>query len=134
VKQVRKKKGTGQDTVNPLLNEKDFIDLATFNASNIKSAAKPSKFTFTYLKNTLDLLAPTLEADKIDQLIKSLNVLHNQKRKEESDKGKKTTKGKPAINIGKGTRLEASGALDAFSGMKEKQENLDEDFEEDDFM
>jgi hypothetical protein len=118
--------------VNINLNtEKDFVDLAVKNIGRIKDSQKPSKFTFTYLKNTLDLLTPALEADKIDQLIKDLTVMFNKKRKEESVKyGKKSKNKQPTINAGKGMEsLAAKGILDVYV-----DENVSDDYENDDFM
>ena len=118
-----------------LTTEKDFIDLAVNSVSRIKAAGKPSKFTFSYLKNNLDLLGPTLEAEKIDQLIKDLTVLFNKKRKEESDKGgKKPGKAKPTINATKGIdKLDKAGLIEDYGG---KAEDLyeDNDYLEDDFI
>ena len=123
-----------EETIQPLVNEKDFIDLAVKTVSRIKEANKPSKFSFTYLKNTIDLLAPTLDGDKLDQLIKDLTVQFNKKRKEESEKsGKKPGKGKPSVSAGKGLdRAEKMGAFEDF-GVKDDFEG-DEDYEEDDFI
>jgi hypothetical protein len=123
-----------EETIQPLVNEKDFIDLAVKTVSRIKEANKPSKFSFTYLKNTIDLLAPTLDGDKLDQLIKDLTVQFNKKRKEESEKsGKKPGKGKPSVSAGKGLdRAEKMGAFEDF-GVKDDF-NGDEDYEEDDFI
>ena len=118
--------------VNINLNtEKDFIDLAVLNIGRIKDSQKPSKFTFTYLKNTLDLLTPGLDADKIDQLIKDLTVMFNKKRKEESEKyGKKPKSKQPTINSGKAMEsLAVKGKLDVY-----EDNNASEDYDNDDFM
>ena len=65
------KKESGKEQVTaPLVTEKDFIDLAVQSVSRIKAANKPSKFTFSYVKTGLDLLGPTLDGDKLDQLIR----------------------------------------------------------------
>ncbi len=123
-----------EDTVAPLVNEKDFIDLAVKSVSRIKEANKPSKFTFTYLKQSLDLLGPTLDGDKIDQLIKDLTVTFNKKRKQESEKnGKKPGKAKPSVSAGKGLdRAEKMGAFEDFGHNEDA--NLEDDYEEDDFI
>lgn len=128
------KKESIAEKVITLATEKDFIDLAVNNVSKVKAANKPSKFTFTYLKNSLDLLAPTLDGDKIDQLIKDLTVLFNKKRKEESEKnGKKPgAKAKPTVSAGKGLdRAEKMGAFEDFGGPDHIE---DEDYYEDDFI
>ena len=116
-----------------LNTEKDFIDLAVMNVGRIKDAKKPTKFTFTYLKNTMDLLAPTLEADKIDQLIKDLTVMFNKKRKEESDKnGKKPKNKQPSLVSGKAMdSLVMKGKLDVYEDAHNSDENYDN---ADDFM
>lgn len=123
------------DQIAPLITEKDFIDLAVKNVSRIKEANKPSKFTYTYLKNSLDLLAPTLDGDKLDNLIKDLTFLFNKKRKEDSEKsGKKpAAKAKPSVSAGKGLdRAEKMGAFEDF-GVKEDFDGED-DYYEDDFI
>jgi len=114
-----------------LNTEKDFIDLALLNIGRIKDSQKPSKFTFTYLKNTMDLLTPGLDADKIDQLIKDLTVMFNKKRKEESDKlGKKPKSKQPTINSGKAMEsLSAKGKLDVY-----EDDHISDNYENDDFM
>jgi hypothetical protein len=130
-KTITKSDITKEQPIKPLNVEKDFIDLAVLNVSRVKSAGKPSKFTLTYLKQNLDLLAPTLEADKIDSLIKDLTVMFNKKRKEESEKsGKKTNKNKaPNINTGNVRKAEKMTFDD-----NEEFHGEEEDYDEDDFM
>ena len=129
-----KTKFAKEEVIAPLVTEKDFIDLAVKSVSRIKGANKPSKFTFTYLKQNMDLLGPTLDGDKLDQLIKDLTVMFNKKRKEESDKhGKKPGKAKPTVSAGKGLdRAEKMGAFEDF-GVKDDFE-ADEEYYEDDFI
>jgi hypothetical protein len=117
-----------------LVNEKDFLDLAVKNVTRIKEANKPSKFTFTYIKHTLDLLTPTLDGDKLDLLIKDLTIAFNKKRKTESEKKPgKAGKAKPSVSAGKGLeRAEKMGAFEDFGHNEDA--NLDEDYEEDDFI
>jgi len=81
-KGTAKKESDKEAVLGPLVTEKDFTDLAVQSVSRIKAANKPSKFTFSYLKTNLDLLVPTLDGEKLDQLIKDLNVHFNKKRKE----------------------------------------------------
>ncbi len=64
--------------------EKDFIDLAAHNVGKVQQANKPSRLTLLYLKQNLDLLAPTLDADKLDELIQDLKVIYNKKVKTSS--------------------------------------------------
>ena len=122
-----------EETIAPLVNEKDFIDLAIKNVTRIKEANRPSKFSYTYLKNSLDLLAPTLDGDKLDALIKDLTIAFNKKRKLESDKkGSKAGKAKPSVSTNKALdRAEKMGALDDFGT---EDVNYEEDYEEDDFI
>jgi len=116
----------------PLVTEKDFIDCAVKNVSKIKEANKPSKFTYTYLKNSIDLLGPTLDGDKLNSLIKDLTVMFNKKRKEESDKSKKPGKDKPSVSAGKGLdRAEKMGALEDYGKVDAVDE---ENYDEDDFI
>jgi hypothetical protein len=133
-RKTNKKELVKEETQVALVTEKDFIDLAVYNVSRIKAANKPSKFGFSYLKNSIDLLAPTLDGDKLDQLIKDLTVLFNKKIK--SNKPTKQAapgKAKPSVSVGKGLeRAEKMGAIDDFGG-NEKMGNED-DYYEDDFI
>lgn len=118
----------------PLTNEKDFIDLAVLNVGRVKSANKPSKFIYSYLKNTIDLLASSLESEKINTLVKDLNAHYNKKKKEENDKaGKKPKTVTPSINVSKALdRAEKLGAFEDYGAGK--QEICEEDYLEDDFI
>ena len=110
--------------------EKDFIELATVNVAKIKEAKLPSKLSLSYLKHSIDLLGPSLDSEKIDNLIKGLTVMFNQKRKEENEKAGKQKKIKYVQKGGK--------AQDQISSLSEnkydKDDYGDEDFEDDDFM
>ena len=71
IKRAEKFLGKEKEEENlPLNVEKDFIDLAIKNTNKIKDSNKPQVFTFSYLKNTLELLCPTLESYQISDLIK----------------------------------------------------------------
>lgn len=117
----------------PLVTEKDFIDLSVSTASRIKAANKPSQFTLKFLKNNIELLAPTLDGDKLDVLIKDLTILFNKKVKEKSVTTKtNVNKSKPTQSAGKGLeRAEKMGALDDYGGRDDLGED---DYEEDDFI
>ncbi len=127
-------KDTAKETVQVLTTEKDFIDLAVHNVGRVKSANKPTKFLFSYLKHTIDLLAPSLESEKINSLVKDLNAYCTKKKKEENDKaGKKPKTSVPSINVSKALdRAEKLGAFEDFGAAKE--EINDEDYIEDDFI
>jgi thymidine phosphorylase len=103
--------------------EKEFVDLAVNGVAKIKSANKPTKFTLTYLKHNIEQLGPTLEPERLDQLIKDLTAIFNKKRKEESDKVKGKKSKQPTINAGK--------ALDKLDKLGEIQ--IDDDYEEDEY-
>ena len=71
LKQAEKFLGKEQQNNNISLSlEKDFIELAQQNAARINDAKRPSQFTFSYLKNSIELLAPSLDSDRINDLIK----------------------------------------------------------------
>jgi hypothetical protein len=130
------KKSMNKETTQEILSlvtEKDFVDLSISNVSRIKSANKPSQFTLKYLKNSIELLGPTLDADKLDVLIKDLTVIFNKKLKEKTIVTKQNVnKAKPTQSTGKGLdRAEKMGALDDFGGRDDLD---DEDYEEDDFI
>jgi hypothetical protein len=119
--------------VQALNTEKDFIDLAVSNVGRVKSANKPQKFMFSYLKNTLDLLAPNMESEKISQLVKELTAHYTKKKKEESALAGKKPKTGPSIVMNKGVdRADRLGGLEDFGGRDEPFE--DEEYVEDDFM
>ena len=116
-----------------LSSEKDFLDLAVLSVAKIKDAKKLNKLTLTYLKQNIDLLCPTLESTKINELIKNLTVLFNTKRKAESEKdGKKPKNKQPTLSSGKAMDSAASkGILDEY---EEDDYYSDENYEQDDFM
>ena len=128
------KEPTKETLIQPLINEKDFIDLAVHNVGRVKSANKPAKFIFSYLKNTIDLLASSLESEKINALVKDLNAHYNKKKKEENDKaGKKPKNATPSISSSKALdRAEKLGAFEDYGAGKE--EIHEEDYIEDDFI
>ncbi len=99
-----------------LTNEKDFVDLAVLSVAKIKDANKLSKFSLSYLKKNIEELGSTLDAARIDELIKNLTVLFNKKRKEESEKyGKKPKSKQPSIQAGKALdSAAAKGKLDIY--------------------
>ena len=132
IKQAEKFLGKDiQESNLPLSLEKDFIDLAKQNAIKINDAKKPSAFTFSYLKNTLELLAPTLDSDKISDLNKLLTVTFNKKLKEENA-GSKSKSKKPNINAGKAAdRSEKRGIIEDLGGRDDLEE---EEYDDDDFM
>jgi len=114
-----------------LNNEKDFVDLAVLSVAKIKDANKLSKFTQSYIKKNLEELGSTLEAARIDELIKNLTVLFNKKRKEESDKyGKKPKSKQPSIVAGKALdSAAAKGKLDVY-----EDDEYSDNYEDEDFM
>ena len=123
--------GKDENTDNLVLNlEKDFITLAQKNASRINEAKKPSAFTFSYLKNSIELLGPQLDSEKLNDLLKCITVIFNKKLKEENADDKKKIK-KPKLNAGKiNERNEKRGIMVDFAGGDDE----DEDYDDDDFM
>ena len=114
-----------------LLVEKDFIELSNKTAAKINESKKPSKFTFSFLKNSIELLAHTLDSDKINDLLKVTTVIFNKKLKEENANSKKKSK-KPNINAGKAIeRSERRGLYETYGGNDDYEE---EEYEDDDFM
>ena len=94
---------------------------------------KDSKFVFQYLKNTMDLLSPGLDADKLDEIIKTLTVILKKKRKEDADKKSKT---KPNVikenvaNAKVSENVELKAKMEKYKEEQAKEENYDDD----DFM
>ena len=75
----------------PLKVEKDYIDLATKSAAKINDAGKGTKFTFEFLKASIEKLLPTLDEDTMEDLIKTVKIISTKKSK---DKGRKKKKDK----------------------------------------
>jgi hypothetical protein len=123
--------GKDENTDSLVLNlEKDFITLAQKNASRINEAKKPSAFTFSYLKNSIELLGPQLDSERLNDLLKCITVIFNKKLKEENADDKKKTK-KPKLNAGKiNERNEKRGIMVDFAGADDEEEEYDDD----DFM
>ena len=95
-----KKKNQKPDANNLILKtEKDFLELATINASKIKKANPLPIFTLSYLKNIVELLGPTLDVNQINEILNLTNKVFNQKLKE-GEKIKNISK-KASINVGK---------------------------------
>ena len=110
--------------------EKDFIDLAQQNAAKINDAKRPSAFTYSYLKNSIELLAPCLDSELIHDLSDKLKNIFNNKLKEET--GTKGKSKKPNINTGKAIdRNEKKGIIEDYGGRDDYEE---EEYEDDDFM
>lgn len=133
IKQAEKFLGSEQKDSNVSLTvEKDFIQLANKTAARINESKKPSLFTYSYLKNSIELLGPTLDSDKINDLSKVLTVIFNKKLKEESADSKKKSK-KPNINAGKMVqRNERKGLYETYGGNDDYEE--EEEYNDDDFM
>jgi len=116
-----------------LVTEKDYLDLARLNIGRIKDSGKSSKFVFQYLKNTMDLLSPGLDADKLDEIIKTLTVILKKKKKEDADnKSKKaTTVNKENLSVANVTEnVELKAKIEKYKEEQTKEENYDDD----DFM
>ena len=108
-----------------------WIDLSIKNVNKIKDANKPQAFTFSYLKNTLELLCPTLESYQISDLNKVINVIFNKKLKEEGF-GKKKDK-KPSVSSNK--RIERDAKQGLYDAYGDKPDYDEEEYDEDeDFM
>jgi hypothetical protein len=133
IKRAEKFLGKAKEEENlPLNVEKDFIDLAIKNTNKIKDSNKPQVFTFSYLKNTLELLCPTLESYQISDLIKVANVIYNKKLKEEGF-GKKKNK-KPSVSSNKRIDRDAKQGLYDEYGERVDYEEEEEYNEDEDFM
>ena len=115
--------------------EKDYIVLAQKNAAKINEANKLPMFTLSYLKNSIELLGPTLDSDQLNDLIKSTTVIFNKKLKEEGV-GNKKKNAKTQIKAGKMyDRNEKKGLYQAYGGDDDDHhEEEDEDIFDDDFM
>jgi len=69
-----------------LKTEPDFTNFAKLISKNINEGDRPKKFTYSYVKNIVELLSPSLDSIKTNDLIKYLTVVITDKKKEEADK------------------------------------------------
>lgn len=118
--------------IRPLEVEKDFIDLAQTNVARVKESTKPSKFKFTYLKQTVDLLAPTFDSVKINDLINDLKFLFNKKRDEERKKDGVVKKNTAKVSLASGKGIDKGYIRDALD--VDDAEIEEEGYNDDDFM
>lgn len=132
-KKENKKESKKEEDTNIELNvEKDFIQLAQKNAAKINSANKLPLYTLSYLKNSVELLGPSLSTEMLRGLMDSISVIYNMKLK--ADGNKKKTNKNPSIKMGKSiTRDEKKGLYRAYGG-EEQEEEEEEEYNDDDFM
>jgi len=69
-----------------LKTEPDFTNFAKLITKNINESNRPKKFTYSYVKNIVELLSPSLDSIKTNDLIKYLTVAITDKKKEEAEK------------------------------------------------
>ena len=128
-------KKTEEKEIN-LETEKDFIKLAQSSAAKINSANKLPSFTLSYLKNSIELLGPTLESEQLKDLTDAINIIFNKKIKEERGSKNKKNK-KPQIKAGKMMeKIEKSGLYEEYKDDDNQggNEEKEEEYNEDDFM
>jgi hypothetical protein len=66
--------------------EKDFTDLAINISKNINNSNRPKKYTHSYIKNIVELVSPSLDSIKTNDLMKFLTLAIVEKKKEEVEK------------------------------------------------
>jgi len=115
-----------------LKEEADYINLATKTTVKINNAEKGPKFTFEFIKKSIELLLPFLDEEKVDDFIKVVKIQNNQKNKE---KGQKKEKKEKEIKVKKTDKFEERQALFKQYGDGTGEPNNKEDFNDDgDFM
>jgi hypothetical protein len=117
-----------------LVTEKDFLDLARINIGRIKDSGKSSKFVFQYLKNTMDLLSPALDADKLDEIIKTLTVILKKRKKDDLDKKTKKASIVNKENLTISAKVSENVELKAKIEKYKEEQNKEENYDDDDFM
>ena len=86
-----------------LETEKDFVDLAYKVSALLNANQKtPKKYQASFLKETLEQLAPMFDLKTINDFIKDLTKIFNETRNKESGKKAGKTKQKPKLAAGKG--------------------------------
>jgi len=112
-----------------LENENDFIQLAVTVAAKLNGNAKtPMKYRATFIKETLEQLAPLLDLKTINEYIKDLTISFNTKRNKESGKKPSAKTKKPKLAAGKG--------VDTVKGQNNEyaDDYNDEYYEEEDYI
>jgi len=69
-----------------LSSEQDFSKLAKLIGDNITESNRPKKYTYAYVKYIIELLSPSIESSKQNDLIKFLTLATNEKKKEEAER------------------------------------------------
>lgn len=113
-----------------LKNEKDFIELAKKNTKEIKDSLDPSVFSYVFLKETIEMLAPTLNSEKISDLEKKIDVVLKKKK----TKGEELKNKKPLKSVTSTQRADKVGLEKEYGGGEEKKEEDEEYNEDEDFM
>lgn len=113
-----------------LKNEKDFIELAKKNTKEIKDSLDPSVFSYVFLKETIEMLAPTLNSEKISDLEKKIDVVLKKKK----TKGEDLKNKKPLKSVTSTQRADKVGLEKEYGGGEEKKEEDEEYNEDEDFM
>jgi len=104
-----------------LKGEEDFIALANGIAALLNQNEKtPTKYQSSFFKETIDHLGPTLDLKIINDFLKELNKLFNEKRNKEAGK-KKGTK-KPKLAAGK--------AFEGIAAKPVKEYDYEDEYEE----
>ena len=112
-----------------LETEQHFTDLANKASSILKNKipTPPSKYLSSFLKETIEQLGSGLDMKTINDLLKDLTKVFNEKRNKESGKSTKAKSKKPKLASGKGLEGINSQPVKEY----EYQDEYDEEFEED---
>ena len=118
-----------------LKTEKDYINLAQKSVVKINKASKSNKNAYDFIKNTIELLLPTLNEDHIQNITNAIKFLKN--KVDKKDKNKKD-KAEEKTVVPKSDRFEERKALYKQYGDGDISENkpaAEDDYNDDgDFM
>lgn len=125
---IDKKKVTKNQKL--LENEADFQKLGVTVAAKLnKNPKTPLKYKAVFLKETMDHLGSLLDLKTINDMIRDLTKIFNDKRNKESGKKPSQKNKKPKIAAGKG--IDTSGKRQPTD---DNGEDLEEDFEDEYYM
>ena len=134
-KEIKEGKEEEIDLTFELKTEKDFINLAQKSVVKINKASKSNKNAYDFIKNTLELLLPTLNEDNIQNITNAVKFLKNKVEKKDKNKKEKVEE---KVVVPKSDRFEERKALYKQYGDGDISENkpaAEDDYNDDgDFM
>lgn len=109
-----------------LKNEKDFKELANNNIEKIKASLDPTLYTFSFLKESIEMLGPSLDSEKLSDLQSKIDVVLKSKKTKGEDLKKKNA---PVVSTQRADKVVLQSEYGGNDEKKEEEEyNEDDDF------